>query len=1530
MKILHIGDIHLGSALENYPRNPELKKVLEAVVEMAREEKAEAALLCGDIFDNGNPSNESQSLYFDFLDSLTAAGCRQIVIIAGNHDSPTFLNAPRNVLRKMEIHVVAAVEPTDLSKEVVVLGKNESPSALVCAVPYLRPGDVRRFSPEGESGEAARKATAQGIAAHYRQVRQAAESVRGERLIPLVAMGHLYADGSSFMGKKDEGVAGTLDAVDIGDFADGFDYIALGHLHQPQTVAGHANWRYAGALLPMNVRERNYAPQVVVLDTDDLANPVTREIPFQCYDRMKVVKGATVEELRQRLQEIDAQGGAAWVKPVYTGTEFTPNWPIMLQEQFRDSKLRFVRAAEERPAPGGPLGAVPDDGAKDELDAQRETSPEEIFKDALKRKGVDWDGESGRRFLTLFRQAQEAACDPSVQHEAPSKANGGVMCFKRLYLKNINSLYGDNLIDFTADAFRQGVFLIAGSTGAGKSSILDAICLALYGETPRAGAITATNNPVMSDGAQEMMAELTFSLGDDEYRVSFQQKRTQNAEAPFRVYEHRLFKNGTQQPLKPGEVRKEVARLIGMNHEQFTRCVLLAQGGFDAFLKAAEKERADILKQITGTDACDKIGRKIYEEYKAHKNNYDTLKARLEGVSLLSAEEKSALEQALKEVKDRKREIERQEKACEEREKNFQAVDEAERLVRAAEGRLNEANRRLEEAAPQKTELDEATRAQACQEAYEAHGRAHAEQERLSAELKGKTDAEPSLKEVRQTSKQKAEDAQARYDKAVKEQSDNQDLFKEVRALDNQVATAEKNHKDATYKTADLEKQRKEAMKDFWKEEQAWKKVQEAAADAKRHLEEHPSDKGLAAKHEGWELRRAALATDEGNLVDEQKELDDLAKTVTKEEKELAGLQRDIDEATGEARKHAEAIKAAQAHQEELLNGKTLAELRELEISARKLGEFFSGALQREAFLHAGEPCPLCGSTSHPYCEGSEAPKADYSRDAENLKDRIEAHEQCEAEIKASTAKKALAENRLTKAQEKYNSLNNNLLQHKEELKKKHEAHEKHRNRTEEAAKTLADELELALGVAWTDHATLPAELETRIKQYSQASEAVEKLKLQENTFLQAKAAFDGKNVQLEKSLTDARADVLSKKTALEELKERRRKKFGGEEVDTHERALKEAVDKALKEKEKADLEKTQAESNWSHNREAQEELRKHLEALADPLAKAKEALEARLRECGFATAEEYEKKRRKPAEIAKLREALQQLEKEQAAAATTLKERQGRLTQCQGTLPPEADRKANAEELARLHDDNSRAQNKIDELSGQLEADRQNREKYVKTQAELQQAASQYNDWDFLNKNFGTDGSTTHFGRLAQGYTFRRLLYFANHLNFAALSSHFTLVNDMDNPLELNVFDHYRGQSRTARNLSGGECFEVSLALALGLAEMSATSQNARLGNVLIDEGFGSLDGTALDSALDLLSQLNDKERKLVGIISHVERLQERIPAQIKVTSSNGMGRLEGAGVSTLAEARREHPEEPKARRARKPKKAADSGMPS
>jgi len=175
-----------------------------------------------------------------------------------------------------------------------------------------------------------------------------------------------------------------------------------------------------------------------------------------------------------------------------------------------------------------------------------------------------------------------------------------------LRFKNLNSLYGEWHIDFTDPEYlSHGIFAITGPTGAGKSTILDALCLALYGTTPRLGKITAAGNEIMSRQTGECYAEVVFRAQSGTYRSRWSQHRSRKkADGKLADTRHEIAEAETGLILaeKKRETAEAVEEKTGMTYDRFTRSILLAQGGFDTFLKADAGDRAPILEQITGTE----------------------------------------------------------------------------------------------------------------------------------------------------------------------------------------------------------------------------------------------------------------------------------------------------------------------------------------------------------------------------------------------------------------------------------------------------------------------------------------------------------------------------------------------------------------------------------------------------------------------------------------------------------------------------------------------------------------------------------------------------------------------------------------------------------------------------------------------------------------------------------------------------------------------------------------------------------------
>ena len=349
MKLLHTSDWHLGRALYGRKRYDEYDAFLNWLAALIESEDIDVLLVAGDVFDNSTPSNHAQELYYRFLYRVAAAPNCHVVVTAGNHDSPSFLNAPRELLKFLNIHVVGCASESPEDELIMLAGPDDEPRLIVCAIPYLRDRDIRTAE-AGESVEDKERKIIEGIRAHYRNVYDAAEELRTrlKKPVPIVAMGHLYTEG----GRTADGdgvrelYIGSLLHVGTDVFPECIDYLALGHLHIPQMVGSSDFIRYSGSPLPIGFGEAAQEKSLVLVEFSDEA-PKVVNIPVPCFRELKTLLGDW-QTIARDIEELKLRGSKAWLEIIYEGDEIAGDLRTRLDEAIAGCGIEILRVKNNR------------------------------------------------------------------------------------------------------------------------------------------------------------------------------------------------------------------------------------------------------------------------------------------------------------------------------------------------------------------------------------------------------------------------------------------------------------------------------------------------------------------------------------------------------------------------------------------------------------------------------------------------------------------------------------------------------------------------------------------------------------------------------------------------------------------------------------------------------------------------------------------------------------------------------------------------------------------------------------------------------------------------------------------------------------------------------------------------------------------------------------------------------------------------------------------------------------------------------
>jgi exonuclease SbcC len=502
----------------------------------------------------------------------------------------------------------------------------------------------------------------------------------------------------------------------------------------------------------------------------------------------------------------------------------------------------------------------------------------------------------------------------------------------RIGFQNLNSLAGKWQVDFTrAEYSTSGIFAITGPTGSGKTTLLDAICLALYGRTPRLDRISESTNEIMSRHTGACFAEIEFATKKGHFRCHWSQRRArEKSSGKLQQPRHEIVDAQTNKVLenKIKEVAKRVEEVCGMNFDQFTRSVLLAQGGFAAFLDAKGDERAPILEQITGTEIYSRISQKVHQKKNEEQQKLELLEKEIDAVSLLSDEELKALQQ---ELEDKNVLAKKEGETLATAQKNLNwltGLTVLQEDIAALEQEARQVRKSLEEAEPERVRLSRAQKANLLSGSFAQllDLRRLQNKERVEKEATKKELAElhVRLEEMQQTHQRNerlVKEAKSAYQRET-------ELCRHVRELDVKLAEAEEGREN-------LKQQMETTAKQLQLQKKALAEKQAGIADKDKELEE-------IRTYQRQHQKDADLTEDLTGFLELGKSTDHLRAKTESLAKELAGTQdlaRQSTEHTKKAqeihehdvRTHANAkdlLTALQNELADLLHGRNPAHLR--------------------------------------------------------------------------------------------------------------------------------------------------------------------------------------------------------------------------------------------------------------------------------------------------------------------------------------------------------------------------------------------------------------------------------------------------------------------------------------------------------------------------------------------------------------------------------------------------------------------------
>ncbi len=1012
--------------------------------------------------------------------------------------------------------------------------------------------------------------------------------------------------------------------------------------------------------------------------------------------------------------------------------------------------------------------------------------------------------------------------------------------------KNLASLDGEFEIDFTLEPLRSaGIFAITGQTGAGKSTILDALCLALFDDAPRLNKaeiikkedLESLNDKIspqdcrniLRRGTSEGYAEVDFiALNSDKYRSRWVVRRARGKadgalQNTYMTLEN--LTNGIQEQGTKTDFLKKISELIGLTFHQFTRAVLLAQGDFANFLKARQNEKAELLEKLTGTEIYSDISMHIYRKTAEAKNSLDLTSQRIKDVKLLSEEEelaykeeKEQLEKERAPLNDVKNDISKKLEWLQQKEQLTNDILNAEKELLSIRGKITEAATRYKYISRIETSLE-------IRDTYIDLCNKQEQVEKLVSAIELK---EKELK----------------------------DISEKALLIESGLSLAKKSLDEVETKYNTLKPELAKAKELDFKTESCKEKLSELNKEIQANLNQISK----AEENISFLVKNETPAREKRDELLRWLTDNSFYEPIVPKTEYILSLIKNGDSLKKQQNL---SLKGLESSKELLKTYSSQAEQYELE--AEKLNKLLpTEILNLRNKLESGKPCPVCGSTHHPM------------------------HQE-------TTQHNSIDESQLEAEKKKISDLLIQTNANIEKTKKGITEFEIHISNFRAQYENIYGELkDLLFNIpGWETGfktGSLQDSLSNTIFQWKKNKEQCDKcIQWLENAAIR----LEGENKNLDtfkNQLKEKEETRIKLQNTINELTAQRKRLLGNRQVEEVEEYYTKTKQENSRQYEQLRERKETAGKEKSAIEGILQQLRKDKEVNIPEIKRLENEvrlwLEKNSQQISMNTLKELVSKSHEW--INSEKEYLNGLKNNELVCKTTYSERTERLNKHMESPHKPGDEQTKellSQQLTELLEKTEIINKRLTEIDVLFLSHKCGKEQIKVFEKELTEKKELHENWAKLNDLLGS-ASGNKFKTLAQGYTLDVLLLYANkHLE--DLTKRYKLEK-IPGTLALQVIDNdMLGEARTAHSLSGGESFLISLALALGLSSLS--SNRMKIESLFIDEGFGALDIDTLSIAMDALDNLQTQGRKIC-VISHVEEMKERITTQIRVVkSSNG-----------------------------------------